>query len=227
MRLSPQRVLSLPADALHSADLSSPLSQAVRGYLRVDEMVGNLIPPPRIMPIQGLVINEPESGIFFMNMNTNIGFQRESEFHLTNPGGLRDCYGDVFSNMNYVIEARSDCIKSNIRRIQVTDIVKEVNDYLKTRSSAGMDMSWFLNDGEGDSSEFMLLAMVNWNNAGDGEIVDQQINNDVGNGVLDQDLGENLVINQAKRLGLFPPPELATFGLTAEEKKKKRTELIK
>nr|GEX56413.1 hypothetical protein [Tanacetum cinerariifolium] len=38
---------------------------------------------------------------------------------------------------------------------------------------------------------------------------------------------EWLVINQAKRLGLSPPPELVTFGLTAEEKKKKRTELIK
>nr|GEU75700.1 hypothetical protein [Tanacetum cinerariifolium] len=86
--------------------------------------------------------------------------------------------------------------------------------------------SRFLNDGEGDSSEFMLLA-YNGNNAGDGEIVDQQINNDVGNGVLDQDLDENPVINQAKRLGLSPPPELATFGLTAEEKKRKRTELIK
>ncbi|GJS40082.1 hypothetical protein Tco_0565125 [Tanacetum coccineum] len=50
--------------------------------VRVDGMNGNLIPPTGIMPIQGLVINEPESGIFFMNGNTNIGFQRESEFHL-------------------------------------------------------------------------------------------------------------------------------------------------
>ncbi|GKA69229.1 hypothetical protein Tco_0775293 [Tanacetum coccineum] len=30
---------------------------------------------------------------------------------------------------------------SNFRRIQVTDIVKEVEDYLKTYSSAGMDIS--------------------------------------------------------------------------------------
>nr|GFA17951.1 hypothetical protein [Tanacetum cinerariifolium] len=30
----------------------------------------------------------------------------------------------------------------NIRRIQVKDIVKEVEDYLKTYSSAGMDISW-------------------------------------------------------------------------------------
>ncbi|GJR76450.1 hypothetical protein Tco_0088815, partial [Tanacetum coccineum] len=35
--------------------------------VRVDGMNRNLIPPPGIMPIQGLVINEPESRIFFMN----------------------------------------------------------------------------------------------------------------------------------------------------------------
>nr|GEU48663.1 retrovirus-related Pol polyprotein from transposon TNT 1-94 [Tanacetum cinerariifolium] len=58
--------------------------------------------------------------------------------------------------LNYVIEARDNCIKdskvmkglseykaleSNIRRIQVKDIFKEVKDYLKTYSSAGMDIS--------------------------------------------------------------------------------------
>ncbi|GKA01870.1 retrovirus-related pol polyprotein from transposon TNT 1-94 [Tanacetum coccineum] len=32
--------------------------------------------------------------------------------------------------------------ESNIRRIRVKDIVKEVEDYLKTYSSAGMDISW-------------------------------------------------------------------------------------
>nr|GEV98989.1 hypothetical protein [Tanacetum cinerariifolium] len=37
----------------------------------------------------------------------------------------------------------------------------------------------------------------------------------------------NYVINKAKRLGLPLPPELATFGLTAKEKKKKMTELIR
>ncbi|GKE94260.1 hypothetical protein Tco_1579115, partial [Tanacetum coccineum] len=36
-----------------------------------------------------------------------------------------------------------------------------------------------------------------------------------------------LVINQAKRLGLPLLPELATFGLTAEDKKRKRTEIMK
>nr|GFB02698.1 hypothetical protein [Tanacetum cinerariifolium] len=41
--------------------------------IRVDGMDKNLIHPPRIMLIQGLVINEPESRIFFMNGNTDIG----------------------------------------------------------------------------------------------------------------------------------------------------------
>nr|GEW97002.1 reverse transcriptase domain-containing protein [Tanacetum cinerariifolium] len=60
---------------------------------------------------------------------------------------------EMFKKMIYVIEAMSDCIKvmkglsecksseSNIRRTRVKDIVKEVEDYLKTYSSAGMDIS--------------------------------------------------------------------------------------
>ncbi|GJY15707.1 hypothetical protein Tco_0386129 [Tanacetum coccineum] len=51
--------------------------------ITVDGMQRSLIPPPGVMLIEGLVINEPESGIFFMRKNTNIAFQRESEFHLT------------------------------------------------------------------------------------------------------------------------------------------------
>nr|GEU98858.1 retrovirus-related Pol polyprotein from transposon TNT 1-94 [Tanacetum cinerariifolium] len=47
--------------------------------------------------------------------------------------------------------------------------------------------------------------------------------------VLLQSLMEKFqwVLNQAKRLGLPPSPELATFGLTVEEKKRKRTEFLK
>ncbi|GKE27527.1 hypothetical protein Tco_1442911, partial [Tanacetum coccineum] len=51
--------------------------------VRVDWMNRNLIPPPRVVPIEGLVIKELESGIFFMNRNTDLAFQRENEFHLT------------------------------------------------------------------------------------------------------------------------------------------------
>ncbi|GKE99522.1 hypothetical protein Tco_0022873 [Tanacetum coccineum] len=35
--------------------------------------------------------------------------------------------------------------ESNVKRIQVKDIVKEVEDYLKTYSSTRMDISWKLN----------------------------------------------------------------------------------
>ncbi|GJY88047.1 hypothetical protein Tco_0502675 [Tanacetum coccineum] len=35
------------------------------------------------------------------------------------------------------------------------------------------------------------------------------------------------VINQAKKLGLPLPPALATFGMTAEDKKRKKTEILK
>ncbi|GJU16877.1 hypothetical protein Tco_1144843 [Tanacetum coccineum] len=40
--------------------------------------------------------------------------------------------------------ARDLVIKTNLRRIQVKGIVKEVEDYLKTYSSAGMDISWYV-----------------------------------------------------------------------------------
>ncbi|GJY37247.1 hypothetical protein Tco_0422625 [Tanacetum coccineum] len=144
--------------------------------VRVDGIERNLIPPHGVMPIQGLVINEPESRIFLMNGNTDIGFQRESEFHLTPTTELIRLQKQIkvdsviakemFLRMNFVIEARkirlsveeplsaglrgeevqlsvkhqlavkglSECkaSESNIRRIQVIDIVKKVEDYLKT-----------------------------------------------------------------------------------------------
>nr|GEV56798.1 hypothetical protein [Tanacetum cinerariifolium] len=50
--------------------------------IAVDGMHRNLIPPFGVIPIDGLVINKHESGIFFMNRNTDIVFQREEDFHL-------------------------------------------------------------------------------------------------------------------------------------------------
>nr|GEV02840.1 hypothetical protein [Tanacetum cinerariifolium] len=89
--------------------------------IKVDGMNKNLIPPPVVVPIEGLVIKEPELGIFYMNMNTNIVFQREKVMK-----GLFECKAS----------------ESNIRRIQVKNIVKEFKDYLNTYSSARMDISW-------------------------------------------------------------------------------------
>ncbi|GKA93284.1 hypothetical protein Tco_0815270, partial [Tanacetum coccineum] len=44
------------------------------------------------------------------------------------------------------IEGLAECkaLASNLRRIQVKDIVKEVEDHLKTYSSAGMDINWYV-----------------------------------------------------------------------------------
>nr|GEV48080.1 hypothetical protein [Tanacetum cinerariifolium] len=50
--------------------------------IRVDGMNKNMIPSPGVLPIKGLIIKEPESRIFYMNMNTDIVFQREKlEIH--------------------------------------------------------------------------------------------------------------------------------------------------
>ncbi|GKD74726.1 hypothetical protein Tco_1333008, partial [Tanacetum coccineum] len=90
--------------------------------IRVDRMDRNLIPPPGVVPIEGLVIKEPESRIFYMNRNTDIVFQRESEFHLTPTVQLiriqnqikvdSEIADEMFRKMIYVIEAMSDCIKA-------------------------------------------------------------------------------------------------------------------
>ncbi|GKA78806.1 hypothetical protein Tco_0785343, partial [Tanacetum coccineum] len=40
--------------------------------------------------------------------------------------------------------AKCKASASNLRRIQVKDIIKEVEDYLKTYSSAVMDISWYV-----------------------------------------------------------------------------------
>nr|GEU65803.1 retrovirus-related Pol polyprotein from transposon TNT 1-94 [Tanacetum cinerariifolium] len=94
-----------------------------------------------VMPIEGLVINEPVSGIFFMNRNTDVDFQREEEFHLATIVQLIRIQKLI---QREVMKGISECnaSESNIRRIRVKDIVKKVDDYLKTYSSAGMDISW-------------------------------------------------------------------------------------
>ncbi|GKD51248.1 hypothetical protein Tco_1280224, partial [Tanacetum coccineum] len=45
--------------------------------VRVDGMNRLLIHPPGVVSIEGLVIKELESGIFYMNRNTDAVFQRE------------------------------------------------------------------------------------------------------------------------------------------------------
>ncbi|GJS59942.1 retrovirus-related pol polyprotein from transposon TNT 1-94 [Tanacetum coccineum] len=88
--------------------------------VRVDGMNKNLIPPPNVVPIKGLVIKEPESRIFYMNRNMDVVFQRESGFYLTLTVELiriqnqikvnSEISSEMYRSMNYVIEARADCI---------------------------------------------------------------------------------------------------------------------
>ncbi|GJW64607.1 hypothetical protein Tco_0116491 [Tanacetum coccineum] len=84
--------------------------------VRVDGMGRNLIPPLGVIPIQGLVISEPESKIFFMNGNTDIGFHRESEFLALQLYGYQSC--KVIMTRSFDLElgygpgeelVRSDC----------------------------------------------------------------------------------------------------------------------
>ncbi|GKA91531.1 hypothetical protein Tco_0813401 [Tanacetum coccineum] len=108
--------------------------------IRVLGMKRNLIPPPRVVPIQGLVISEPESGIFFMNRNTDIGFQRENE-----PSECKASEGSedqLSAQHQLMIKGLTDSTASasNLRDIQVRDIVKEVKDHLNTYSPAEMDI---------------------------------------------------------------------------------------
>nr|GEV91580.1 hypothetical protein [Tanacetum cinerariifolium] len=56
--------------------------------IRVDGMHRNLIPPPGVVGSRGLVITEPESGIFYYNGNYDLVFQRENEFYLATTAQL-------------------------------------------------------------------------------------------------------------------------------------------
>ncbi|GJU95441.1 hypothetical protein Tco_1320197 [Tanacetum coccineum] len=132
----------------------------------VGRMHRNLVPPPGVEGRKGLVIREPESGIFFYNVNFDLVFQREEEFHLATTSQLIRLHNSIpmgsleaeemFAKLELTIEAREDVAKARIIvkdnldglgqhiRIQVKDIVKEVEDHLKTYSSAGMDISWYV-----------------------------------------------------------------------------------
>ncbi|GKD14624.1 hypothetical protein Tco_1199031, partial [Tanacetum coccineum] len=99
--------------------------------ITVDGMHRNLIPPPWVVSIDGLLIRiqrsiysgTPEADEMFRKLELTIK--------------ARD---DVAQVMKGLSECKA--LEINFRRIQVKDIVKEVKDYLKTYSSAGMDISW-------------------------------------------------------------------------------------
>ncbi|GKC30109.1 hypothetical protein Tco_1037403 [Tanacetum coccineum] len=96
----------------------------VKEEIVVDGMHRNLIPPPRR--------GTPEAEEMFKKMELTIEARNDvteaRRIASTGIEGLAECKASV----------------SNLRRIQVNDIVKEVKDYLKTYLSAEMDISWYV-----------------------------------------------------------------------------------
>ncbi|GJT67741.1 hypothetical protein Tco_1019221 [Tanacetum coccineum] len=76
----------------------------VKENVVVDGMHKNLVPPPGIEGRQGLVIREPESGIFFYNRNWDLRSTPEADV--------------MFRKLELTIEARDDVV-------QARDIVKD------------------------------------------------------------------------------------------------------
>ncbi|GJS04500.1 hypothetical protein Tco_0321008 [Tanacetum coccineum] len=90
----------------------------VKENVVVDGMHRNIIPPPGVEGRKGLVIREPESGIFYYNGNFNLAFQREEEFHLATTAQLIRLHDaiqrgtleaeEMFKKIGLTIEARDD-----------------------------------------------------------------------------------------------------------------------
>ncbi|GKE04208.1 hypothetical protein Tco_1396226 [Tanacetum coccineum] len=86
--------------------------------LNVASPLRNLTPPASVVGSEGLVINEPESRIFYYNRNFDLVFQRQAKFHLaTTPQLIRTqnlirknsaAAKDMYNKLNFVIDARSD-----------------------------------------------------------------------------------------------------------------------
>ncbi|GKC53471.1 hypothetical protein Tco_1076216 [Tanacetum coccineum] len=100
----------------------------------------NLTPPPGVVGKSRLVIREPEAGFFYFNANFNLVFQRESE-----PSECKASEGSedqLSAQHQLMIKGLADIIASasNLRDIQVRDIIKEVKDHLKTYSPTEMDI---------------------------------------------------------------------------------------
>ncbi|GJZ26210.1 reverse transcriptase domain-containing protein [Tanacetum coccineum] len=84
----------------------------------------NMVPPPGVEGRKGLVIREPESGIFFYNGNFDLVFQREEEFHLATAAQLIRLYNSIqrgsleaeemFTKLELTIKAKEDVAKSRI-----------------------------------------------------------------------------------------------------------------
>nr|GEZ18989.1 hypothetical protein [Tanacetum cinerariifolium] len=55
----------------------------IKERIDVDGTQRNITPPSGVVGKECMVIREPEAGFFYFNVNFDLAFQRESEFHLT------------------------------------------------------------------------------------------------------------------------------------------------
>ncbi|GKB60529.1 hypothetical protein Tco_0916715 [Tanacetum coccineum] len=79
----------IPVDDKKRKRTSEILQQVfVKENIVVDGMKRNLAPPPGVEGRKGLVIKEPEEGIFYYNGNFDLVFQRVSELHLATTAQL-------------------------------------------------------------------------------------------------------------------------------------------
>ncbi|GKB27552.1 hypothetical protein Tco_0866953 [Tanacetum coccineum] len=138
-----------------------PTRVFVKENIVVDGMQRNLIPPPGIEESRGRVIRENlnqkssttmgaiqrgtlEAEEMFKKMEMTIeagnDVDQARKIIRDNLDGLgQDMYQQVVTGL-----AECKASVSNLRHIQVKDIVKEVEDHLKTYSSAGMDISSYV-----------------------------------------------------------------------------------
>nr|GEU42796.1 retrovirus-related Pol polyprotein from transposon TNT 1-94 [Tanacetum cinerariifolium] len=106
----------------------------VKENIVVHGMHGSLVPYVRVVGSPGLVVAEPEA---------EIRLSVEDSLSAKHQQAKKDSLGAKYQReMKGLAECKASV--SNLRRIQVKDIVKEVKDYLKTYSSTVMDISWHL-----------------------------------------------------------------------------------
>ncbi|GKA72010.1 reverse transcriptase domain-containing protein [Tanacetum coccineum] len=129
------------------------------------ESLQNLIPPPGVEGSRGLVIREPkiqsaiqkgtpEAEELFKKMELAIEARNDvSQARLIVKDNLDGLSQHILAKCKTSAsgEGLAECkaSASNLERIRVKGIVKEVEDYLKTYSSVGMDISWM----HGNSAE--------------------------------------------------------------------------
>ncbi|GJX83069.1 hypothetical protein Tco_0332550 [Tanacetum coccineum] len=103
----------------------------------VGGMQRNLSLPDGVVRKAGLAIKEPETGIF--SSIDELIYEIESRPNVVQTREIVAKNIDVADGHHRTMKGLAS--ESNLRCIHVKDIIKEVKDYLKSYSSAGMDIS--------------------------------------------------------------------------------------